>query len=34
VDRIMDGDLDGFINSALIARAKGTLGQGAAADED
>jgi peptide chain release factor 2 len=34
VDRVMDGDLDGFIKSTLIARAKGTLGQGAAAEED
>jgi peptide chain release factor 2 len=34
VDRVMDGDLDGFIKSALIARAKGTLGQGAATGED
>jgi peptide chain release factor 2 len=34
VDRVMDGDLDGFIKSTLIARAKGTLGQGAAAGED
>ncbi len=34
VDRVMDGDLDGFIKSALIARAKGTLGQGAAASDD
>jgi peptide chain release factor 2 len=34
VDRVMDGDLDGFIKATLIARAKGTLGQGAAAEED
>jgi peptide chain release factor 2 len=34
VDRVMDGDLDQFIKSALIARAKGTLGQGAATGED
>jgi peptide chain release factor 2 len=34
VDRVMDGDLDGFIKSTLIARAKGTLGQAAAAAED
>ena len=26
VARVLDGDLDGFIKSALIARAKGTLG--------
>jgi peptide chain release factor 2 len=34
VDRVMDGDLDGFIKSTLMARAKGTLGQAAAAAED
>lgn len=34
VDRVMDGDLDGFIKSTLAARAKGTLGQAAAAEED
>jgi peptide chain release factor 2 len=34
VDRVMDGDLDGFIKSTLIARAKGTLGHGAATGED
>jgi peptide chain release factor 2 len=34
VDRVMDGDLDGFIKSTLIAKAKGTLGQGAAAADD
>jgi peptide chain release factor 2 len=33
VDRVMDGDLDGFIKSALVARAKGTLGQAVAAEE-
>jgi peptide chain release factor 2 len=33
VDRVMDGDLDGFINSTLAARARGTLGQAAAGDE-
>ena len=27
VDRVMDGDLDGFIKSALVARAKGLLGR-------
>jgi len=26
VDRVLDGDLDDFVNAALIARAKGTLG--------
>jgi peptide chain release factor 2 len=34
VDRVMDGDLDGFIKSALIARAKGSLDQGTAAGEE
>jgi peptide chain release factor 2 len=34
VDRVMDGDLDAFMKSTLIAKAKGTLGQGAAAAED
>jgi peptide chain release factor 2 len=33
VDRVMNGDLDGFINSTLIARAKGTLGQPATAED-
>jgi peptide chain release factor 2 len=33
VDRVMDGDLDGFIKSALVARAKGTLGQAVAVEE-
>jgi peptide chain release factor 2 len=33
VDRIMDGDLDGFIKATLMARAKGTLGQPAAPEE-
>jgi peptide chain release factor 2 len=33
VDRVLDGDLDAFINTTLIARAKGTLGQ-AAPDEE
>jgi peptide chain release factor 2 len=33
VDRIMDGDLDGFIKATLVARAKGTLGQPAAAED-
>jgi len=32
VDRVMDGDLDGFIKSALVARAKGTLGQAISGD--
>jgi peptide chain release factor 2 len=34
VDRVMDGDLDAFMKSTLIARAKGTLGRGAAAAAD
>jgi peptide chain release factor 2 len=34
VDRVMDGDLDAFMKSTLIARAKGTLGHGAAAAAD
>ena len=33
VDRVMDGDLDPFIKSTLAARARGTLGQAAAAEE-
>ncbi len=32
VDRVMDGDLDGFIKAALVARAKGTLGQAVGGD--
>lgn len=32
-DRVLDGDLDGLIKSALIAKAKGTLGQAVAADD-
>jgi peptide chain release factor 2 len=32
VDRVLDGDLDDFINSTLVARAKGTLGQASAED--
>jgi peptide chain release factor 2 len=34
VDRVMDGDLDGFIKATLMAKAKGTLGQAAAGGED
>src|SRR6059036_1613559 len=30
VDRVMDGDLDGLIKSALVARARGNLGQATA----
>jgi peptide chain release factor 2 len=33
VDRILDGDLDGFITATLVAKAKGTLQQGAGADD-
>src|SRR5439155_2598867 len=33
VDRVLDGDLDGFIKTFLMKRASGTLGE-AAADED
>ena len=32
VDRVIDGDLDGFIKSTLVARAKGTLGQAVSED--
>ena len=31
VDRVMDGDIDDFIQATLVARAKGTLGQAARA---
>ena len=33
VNRVLDGDLDGFIKSYLMKKAAGTLGQ-AASDED
>jgi peptide chain release factor 2 len=33
VDRVMDGDIDGLIKSTLVARARGTLGQAAAAED-
>ncbi len=33
LDRVLDGDLDDFIKSTLVARAKGTLGQPVAADD-
>jgi peptide chain release factor 2 len=33
VDRVMDGDLDAFIKAALMAKAKGTLGQATAAED-
>ena len=32
VDRVMDGDLDGLIKSAIIARARGNLGQAVSGD--
>jgi len=32
-DRVLDGDLDDFMKATLVAKAKGTLGQPAAADE-
>jgi peptide chain release factor 2 len=34
VDRVLDGDLDDLMKATLVARAKGTLGQAAAASED
>ncbi len=34
VDRVLDGDLDDFIKATLVARAKGTLQQGATAAEE
>jgi peptide chain release factor 2 len=33
VDRVLDGDVDDFMKAALVAKAKGTLGQGGAADD-
>jgi len=33
VDRVLDGDLDELINTTLVAKARGTLGQGAASEE-
>src|SRR5205807_9803325 len=33
VDRVLDGDLDGFIKAFLMKKASGTIGE-AAADED
>jgi peptide chain release factor 2 len=33
VDRVLDGDLDELINTTLVAKARGTLGQAAAADD-
>jgi peptide chain release factor 2 len=32
-DRVLDGDLDPFINATLVARARGTLGQAVAGDD-
>jgi peptide chain release factor 2 len=34
VDRVMDGDLDGFIKAALVAKAKGALRDAPAPEED
>jgi peptide chain release factor 2 len=34
VERVLDGDLDDFIKATLVARAKGTLQQGATAAEE
>ena len=34
VNRVLDGDIDGFITSYLMKKAAGTLGQPSAADED
>jgi len=34
VNRVLDGDLDGFIKAYLMQKASGTLGQAATADED
>jgi peptide chain release factor 2 len=34
VDRVLDGDLDGFIKAYLMAKASGTLGQGAADSDE
>jgi len=33
VDRVLDGDLDDFIQATLIAKAKGSLGTPGAAEE-
>jgi peptide chain release factor 2 len=33
VDRVMNGDLDGLIKAALVARAKGSLGPAEAAED-
>jgi peptide chain release factor 2 len=33
VDRVLDGDLDDFIKTTLVAKAKGTLGQPVAAED-
>jgi hypothetical protein len=34
VNRVLDGDLDGFIRAYLMQKASGTLGQPAPADEE
>ncbi|HET7290988.1 MAG TPA: peptide chain release factor 2 [Vicinamibacteria bacterium] len=33
-DRVLDGDIDDFVKATLVAKAKGTLGQAAPADEE
>ena len=33
VDRVLDGDLDDFMKSALVAKARGTLGQAVSGDD-
>jgi peptide chain release factor 2 len=33
VDRVLDGDIDDFIKATLVARARGTLGQGVGPEE-
>jgi peptide chain release factor 2 len=32
-DRVLDGDIDDFVNATLVAKARGTLGQAAAPEE-
>jgi peptide chain release factor 2 len=34
VDRVLDGDLDMFIKSALVAKARGELSKGVSASEE
>jgi peptide chain release factor 2 len=33
-DRVLDGDIDDFVKATLVAKARGTLGQAAAATEE